>query len=62
MDRTANVSHDGAINFAIIAYGGDVGQDLLVNEVGPYEDEVLISEVAFLLEITADGNWSVTPS
>ena len=46
----------------VIAYGGDIGQDLLVNEIGAYDGEVLIGDGAFLLEITADGNWGVTPS
>ncbi len=59
---TANVSHDGAANFVVIAYGGGLGQELLVNEIGAYEGEVLIGDGAFLLEVTADGNWTVTPS
>lgn len=60
---TANVSHDGGSNFAIIGYGGGAfGQELLVNEIGTYSGEVLIDDGTFLLEVTADGNWNITPS
>lgn len=60
---TADVSHTGASNFAIIAYGGGpFGADLLVNEIGAYDGEVLIGDGTFLLEVSADGNWSITPS
>ncbi|MCV0377538.1 MAG: hypothetical protein K5835_18840, partial [Microbacterium sp.] len=60
---TANVSHSGSGNFAIFAYGaGPFGADLLVNEIGNYSGEVAIGSGAFLLEITADGAWSISPS
>lgn len=60
---TADVSHSGAGNFAIIAYGGGpFGQELLVNEIGAYNGEVLIGDGTFLLEVAADGSWSITPS
>jgi hypothetical protein len=60
---TADVSHTGVSNFAIIGYGGGTfGQELLVNEIGTYNGEVLIASGTFLLEVTADGDWSITPS
>jgi hypothetical protein len=48
--------HRGSGNFAIWAYGGD--RDLLVNEIGNYDGEVLMGD-AVLLEITADGTWTI---
>jgi len=60
---TADIAHSGSGNFAVIAYGsGAFGTDLLVNEIGNYSGEVVIGSGTFLLEITADGTWSVTPS
>lgn len=60
---TADVAHSGSGNFAVIAYGsGAFGTDLLVNEIGSYSGEVVIGSGTFLLEITADGTWSITPS
>jgi hypothetical protein len=60
---TADVSHTGVSNFAIISYGGGpFGQDLLVNEIGAYDGEVIVADGTFLIEITADGDWSIAPS
>jgi hypothetical protein len=60
---TADVSHNGAGNFVIHSFGGGpFGQDLLVNEIGAYSGEILISDGTFLLEVNADGGWSITPS
>jgi hypothetical protein len=54
---TLKLSHRGDGNFAIWAYATD-GRELLVNEVGRYSGEVLLGD-AFLLEILADGTWSM---
>jgi hypothetical protein len=58
---TLRVIHDGSSNFAIISYS-DSGADLLVNEIGAYTGDVLLAPGTFLLEVSADGAWSVTPS
>lgn len=55
----ATIKHSGRSNFAVWAYGDDA--DLLVNEIGKYEGEVVIGESVGVLAITADGSWSVTP-
>lgn len=55
------ITHSGRSNFAIWAYG-DSGRDLLVNEVGKYSGEVLVSADTAVLEITADGAWSIQKS
>ncbi|MEX1278111.1 MAG: hypothetical protein WEI16_03575, partial [Chloroflexota bacterium] len=57
----ATVQHTGSSNFAVWAYSAS-GGDLLVNEIGAYLGEVLLGGGTFLLEITADGAWTVAPS
>jgi len=54
------LKHSGSSNFAILAYRSD-GSDLLVNEIGKYSGETTLADGTFLLEVTADGAWSVTP-
>lgn len=58
---TFNITHSGTSNFAVIAYS-DAGADLLVNEIGAYSGESAIGSGTFLLEITADGAWTITRS
>lgn len=58
---TAAVTHTGSGNFAVIAYSTD-SADLLINEIGSYSGEVLVGDGTFLLQVTADGSWTVTPS
>jgi hypothetical protein len=53
------VKHTGKSNFAVVAYSTD-GRELLINEIGKYSGEVLIPVGVVVLEITADGKWSVT--
>ena len=54
----ATTSHSGDSNFVVIAYGG-WGKDLLINEIGSYNGGVIVGSDAMILEIMADGNWSV---
>lgn len=54
------LKHDGDSNFAIWAYSGD-DTDLLVNEIGRYSGDTVVGSDLLLLEITADGSWSITP-
>jgi len=51
------ITHSGRSNFAVWVYGED--SDLLVNEIGKYAGEVLIPPGMVLIEIEADGAWTV---
>lgn len=51
------ITHDGESNFAVLSHGD--GRDLLVNEIGRYSGTVLVSSDALLVEIGADGNWTL---
>lgn len=56
------VTHQGDSNFAILAHGDLLPfPELLVNEIGDYSAETTLPSGTDLLEITADGQWSVTP-
>lgn len=57
--KTATLTHQGDGNFAIFAYGPNT--DLIVNEVGVYSGEVVLGDGTFLLEITANGPWTISP-
>lgn len=57
-----HITHNGRSNFAIWLYTSD-GRDLLVNEIGNYEGNKLLtipSGSNALLVIEADGDWSIT--
>lgn len=55
----STITHNGDSNFAVWAYGEAV-RDLLVNEIGSYTGEVLWPSGTSLLEITADGKWTIS--
>jgi hypothetical protein len=55
---TATIKHSGESNFAVIAYGAE-GSDLVVNEIGNYSGQVVLPDGTLLLEVTADGAWTV---
>jgi len=57
---TVSIRHRGESNFAVIAYAGDF-PNLLVNEIGDYQGEVLLPDGSYFLAISADGPWTVTP-
>lgn len=58
---TLSSTHDGASNFIIVGYLSD-GEynDLIVNEIGPYTGTDLIPSGTAILDIAADGNWTLT--
>jgi hypothetical protein len=58
--KTVTIIHNGSANFAVWAYASS-GTDLLVNEIGPYSGESLLGDGTFLIEIAADGSWSISP-
>ena len=55
------VAHEGEGNFAVTAEGGLI-PDLIVNEIGAVSEETTLPVGTNLLEITADGAWSITLS
>ena len=57
----AKTTHTGKHNFAVTAYTAD-DYDLLINEIGKYSGEVQLPDGTVLLEMEADGAWSVKPS
>lgn len=54
----ATISHIGDSNFAVKSYGSS-GRDLLVNEIGSYNGKAIVSGDTIVLEIIADGRWSI---
>lgn len=50
-------THDGRSNFAMLAWGDR--RTLMINEIGSYSGTVRLPD-AVALEITADGNWTLT--
>ena len=55
--RVATIKHSGTSNFIVTAYNKD-GADLLVNEIGKYKGQSVLSQTSFLT-ISADGAWSI---
>lgn len=54
----ATITHSGRSNFSIWSYGE--GSDLLVNEIGNYTGQVRWQAGLALIEIGADGSWSIS--
>ncbi|WP_433826628.1 hypothetical protein ACQP2E_31620 [Actinoplanes sp. CA-015351] len=59
----AKITHSkGSANFVVYAYSLETGEGgLLVNEIGGYSGTRPLQAPA-LVEITADGNWTISPS
>jgi len=55
--RVATIKHNGTSNFIVKAYNKD-GVELLVNEIGKYKGQSVLSGDSYLT-ITADGAWSI---
>jgi hypothetical protein len=53
-----SITHNGSSNFAVRAYGNSTS--LLVNEIGNYSGEIRLPANALVLEIVADGRWSIS--
>lgn len=51
------MTHHGESNFTVTAYGQET--DLLVNEIGNYTGEVQLPLGTTVLEIEADGTWTL---
>ncbi len=57
---TVKITHRGSSNFIVKAYTADSGE-LLVNEIGNYSGEQIMPAGTVLVEILADGAWTITP-
>jgi len=53
----ADVTHSGERNFVIWSYGD--GTDLIINDIGPYSGSVRWQAGAALIQVSADGAWSI---
>lgn len=53
----ADIAHTGDSNFAVWSYGN--GNDLLVNEIGSYTGQVRWPAGTALIQISANGAWTV---
>jgi hypothetical protein len=58
-DKAAVAGNAKARHFALISYGTDGYIDLLVNTTDPYEGQVLLRPNVVLLEVKAEGPWSI---
>ncbi|GII64706.1 hypothetical protein Skr01_47910 [Sphaerisporangium krabiense] len=56
---SVRVRHTGTSNFVVYAFHGDGEEELLINEIGRYDGEVLMPDGTFLLVIKAEGAWSM---
>jgi hypothetical protein len=60
---TYQFRHDGDENFAVLVRCGDA-RDLVINEIGIFQGSAVVTfgdAPICLWEITADGNWTITP-
>lgn len=53
-----NLTHDGESNFAIWAWGESY-PDLIVNDIGFYEGTTLLPDDSLVLQVNADGKWTI---
>lgn len=51
------LTHDGESNFTVWSWGENV--DLIVNEIGRYDGTTLLPNGSLVLQVTADGNWTL---
>lgn len=52
------LTHDGESNFAIWAWG-ESSPDLIVNDIGTYDGTTLLPDGTVVMQVDADGNWSI---
>ncbi len=46
-------------HFAVWAWGGSYGRDLLVNEIGPYSGQAVVPRGTRMFEVTSPGAWTI---
>jgi hypothetical protein len=54
----AALTHDGSSNFIVHEYTS-TGSNSMVNEIGPYNGRVPIAAGPALVEVLADGHWTI---
>jgi hypothetical protein len=63
---TVTMTHSGKSNFSVLVMTDTIGYpDLAVNEIGKYSGRVMFpskASDAVLVQITADGAWTMSPS
>lgn len=59
IENNARLTHAGESNFIVWSYG-DV-TELVVNEIGPYDGTNVFPPHAQLIEVNADGAWTIDP-
>jgi hypothetical protein len=63
---TVTMTHSGKSNFSVLVMTDTIGYpDLAVNEIGKYSGRVMFpskASDAVLVQVTADGAWTMTPS
>jgi hypothetical protein len=52
------LTHDGESNFAIWAWGESY-PDLIVNDIGAYDGTTLLPDGSLVLQVDADGAWTI---
>lgn len=52
------VTHDGESNFVVLTYGQS-GTDLAINVIGPYDGTIRLDSNVFIVEVQADGKWTL---
>ncbi|ATG51407.1 hypothetical protein CFK38_07610 [Brachybacterium vulturis] len=52
------LTHDGESNFAIWAWGESY-PDLIVNDIGAYDGTTLLPDGSMVLQVDADGTWTI---
>ena len=55
------LTHDGESNFAIWAWGESY-PDLIVNDIGAYDGTTLLPDGSLVLQVDADGTWTISNS
>lgn len=53
------LTHDGESNFAIWAWG-ESHPDLIVNDIGAYDGTTLLPDGSLVLQVNADGTWTIS--
>ena len=57
--KIVKFTHDGDHNFIVQQYCTNGTSDLLINEIGPYSGKKIVSAGSCLIQVTADGNWTI---
>jgi hypothetical protein len=59
---TVTATHDGDGNFSVLAYSPDGYEELLFNEIGPFNGQSALEidpETTLILDVEANGAWEV---